>query len=233
MDVERAVLVQPLFPGEDNSYVADCAAAAPERLAAVCVVDPRSPEAPDRLEYWVRERGCRGLRLRPGVAAEAACFGQPATYPLWEMAQRLGIVVNLLCNSEHLPVISDLARRFPGVRIAIDHLGHPDPAGGTGSPAFQALVALADCPNVCVKVSGQSYYSRQPYPYDDCRDLVRSLYDRFGPERLLWGSDFPHVLLKCGYGRALRLPERAYAFLTPADRALLLGENARRLYWDA
>src|SRR5687768_15266618 len=89
--VERAVLVQPLFPREDNSYVADCAAAAPERLAAVCVVDPRSPEAPDRLEYWVRERGCRGLRLRPGVAAEAACFGQPATYPLWEMAQRLGV----------------------------------------------------------------------------------------------------------------------------------------------
>src|SRR3989304_3204534 len=68
--VERAVLVQPIYPGEDNSYVADCAAARPDRYAAVCVVDPGRPEAADRLEYWVDQRGCRGLRLRPRLPRE-------------------------------------------------------------------------------------------------------------------------------------------------------------------
>src|SRR6266852_1539281 len=67
--VDRAVLVQPMYPGEDNSYVANCAAAQPDRIAAVCVVDPRQPEAADRLEYWVREHGCKGLRLRPRLVA--------------------------------------------------------------------------------------------------------------------------------------------------------------------
>jgi len=61
--VGRAVLVQPMYPGEDNSLIADAARAEPGRYAAVCVVDPRLPEAPDRLEFWVKERGCRGLRL--------------------------------------------------------------------------------------------------------------------------------------------------------------------------
>jgi L-fuconolactonase len=231
--VERAVLVQPLFPGEDNSYVADCAAAAPERFAAVCVVDPRAEDAADRLEYWVRVQGCRGLRLRPRVKDEAACFGDPATFPLWERAERLGIVVNVLCGPEHLPAIGDLARRFPNVPIAIDHLGHPDPAAGIDAPAFQHLLALADCPHVHIKISGQAYASASPYPHDDFRDLVRAIYDRFGPRRLLWGSDFPHVLLKSGYGRAMRLPERAYDFLSAADRELLMGGNALRLYWPA
>jgi L-fuconolactonase len=231
--VERAVLVQPLFPGDDNSYVADCAAAAPERFAAVCVVDPRAAEAPDRLDYWVSQRGCRGLRLRPRVPAEAACFGQPTTFPLWQRAERLGVVVNLLCGAEHLPTVAELAARFPGVSIAIDHLGHPDPAAGVDAPGFQALLALADHPRVFVKVSGQSYVSRRPYPHDDLRDMVHALYDRFGPRRLIWGSDFPHVLLKSGYHRALRLPERAYDFIPAADRDLLLGENARTLYWPA
>ena len=63
--VNRAVLVQPLYPGEDNSYVADAAAGEPDRFKAVCVVDPRKPDAAERLEYWAGKRGCKGLRLRP------------------------------------------------------------------------------------------------------------------------------------------------------------------------
>lgn len=229
--VDRAVLVQPLYPGEDNSYIAACAAAQPERLAAVCVVDPREDAAPDRLEYWVRERGCRGLRLRPRVPAEGAVFGAAATFPLWERCRALNVVVNLLMNPEHLGALAALAERFPEVPVVIDHLGHPDIAAGVGAPGFQALLALARRPNVYVKITGQYYYSHQPYPFQDCWDFVRAVYDHFGAARLIWGSDFPHVLLKVGYRRSLRLPERAFGFLNDGDRALAMGQNAARLYW--
>ncbi len=100
--VDRAVLVQPTYPGEDNSYVADCAAAQPDRFVAVCVVDPHSPGAEDRLEYWVCERGCRGLRLRPRLPAESAIFGAPAADTLWERSRALKVVVSVLANPEHL-----------------------------------------------------------------------------------------------------------------------------------
>jgi predicted TIM-barrel fold metal-dependent hydrolase len=66
-DVGRAILVQPIFPGEDNGYVADCAGAHPERYCAVCVVDPRNQDFERRLSCWAEERGWRGLRLRPRI----------------------------------------------------------------------------------------------------------------------------------------------------------------------
>jgi len=229
--VDRAVIVQPMYPGEDNGYVADCAAAQPERFTAVCVVDPTKPGAEDRLDYWVRVRGCRGLRLRPRFPAEGAVFGDPATYPLWERARALGIAVNLLANPEHLPAAARLAGRFPEVPILIDHMGHPSVEAGVQSPEFQALLALAAHPNVYIKVSGFYYYSRQRYPYADCHDLVRAVYDRFGPARLLWGSDFPHILLKTGYRRSLLMPQREFSFLHRADLDLMMGQNAARLYW--
>ncbi len=230
--IERAVLVQSTYTGEDNSYVADCAAADPDRFAAVCVVDPRTPGAADRLKTWVRERGCKGLRLRPRLPAESAIFGDPSTYPLWECADALGVIVSVFGNPEHLATVATLAERFPDVPILLDHMAHPDVAAGVSAATFQALLELARFPRICVKASGYYYYSRQPYPFRDCSDLFRALYDRFGPARLIWGSDFPHVLLKVGYRRNLLLQERAYPFLTQADLDLIMGENAAALYWS-
>ena len=226
--VGRAVLVQPMFPGEDNSLVADAARAEPGRFAAVAVVDPRRPEAPDRLEYWVKERGCRGLRLRPSFPGEGAAFEQD---PLWKRARDLGIVVSVLARMEHVAAIRSRAERFPEVPLIVDHLAHPDVAAGAASPAFRALLELAGCPNVRVKPTGFYYYSRQGYPYDDCGDFFRAVVDRFGPDRLIWGSDFPHVLLKSGYGPALHLFERRFPWVGRAERERILGTNAERLYW--
>jgi predicted TIM-barrel fold metal-dependent hydrolase len=230
-DVERAVLVQPMYPGEDNSYVADCAAADATRFAAVCVVNPVESGSEDRLEYWVRERGCKGLRLRPRIPAEEAVFGSSSTFPLWERANALKIIINLLAGSHHLPIVASLAERFPDVPILLDHMAYPDVTGGVQSPLFQTLLNLERYPRIYFKVSGYYYYSHEGYPFADCHDLFRALYDRFGPERLIWGSDFPHVLLKVGYRRSLLLQQRAYPFLNQAELDLLMGGNAARLYW--
>jgi L-fuconolactonase len=228
--VDRAVLVQPMYPGEDNSYVANCAAAQPDRFKAVCVVDPREPGAADRLEYWVREHGCKGLRLRPRLIAESTTFGDPSTHSLWERAQALQVVVNLLANQEHVATVASLAQRFPNVPIVVDHMAHPDVSAGVAG--LRGLLDLAQYPNLYVKPTGYYYYSRQPYPYADCQDLFRAVYDRFGPTRLIWGSDFPHVLLKSGYRRNMLLQQRAYSFLVQGDLDLIMGENAARLYWS-
>jgi len=227
--VDRAVLVQPVFPGEDNSYVADAAAREPEKFAAVCVVDPRKPDAVERLEYWVTERGCRGLRLRPKVAGEERSFGDPATFPIWEAAERLGIAVNILGTFDHLGAVAKMANLFPNVPIVIDHLAHP-PMPITVDE-MQPLLSLSSIPNVYAKLSGFYYYSATEYPHADCIELVRAVYDGFGPGRLLWGSDFPHVMLRTRYGRALRMIEDVFTWFTVADRQQLMGENALRLYW--
>jgi predicted TIM-barrel fold metal-dependent hydrolase len=228
--IDRAVLVQPVFRGEDNSYVAACVQAQAERYAAVCVVDPRIPGGDARLEHWV-EQGCRGLRLRPRLSGEEEIFGASPTFPLWKAAERLGVVVSLLCDLRHCPAIAALADRFAGVPIVIDHLGHPDPAAGPHDPRFQQLLALARHPRIFIKTSGFYHFSGQPYPFADCWDLVRAVYDHFGPRRLLWGSDFPHVGVTCGYGESLALPLDALCDCPAADRESIMGGNALNLYW--
>ncbi len=229
--IDRAVLIQPLFPGFDNSYVADCAAANPQKYAAVCVVDTSQPDAADRLDYWVTERGCRGLRLRPNMPDEAGVFGSPQTYPVWARAAALGVVINIVARPQHIDSIRHMAERFPSVSIIIDHMAHPHIQDGIHSPEFQALLDLAALPNVHIKPTGYYYFSGERYPYADCWDFFRAVYGRFGPERLIWGSDFPHVLLKTGYRRSLYMHERVFPDLDLKGFRLMAGENARRLYW--
>jgi predicted TIM-barrel fold metal-dependent hydrolase len=228
--IDRAVLVQPAFRGEDNSYVAECARAEPARFAAVCVVDPRLPGSEVRLQHWVEE-GCRGLRLRPRLPDEEKVFGDPSTYPLWEAAGRLGVVVSVLCGPSHCAMIAAMAERFSDVSIVIDHMGHPDPAAGASDASFAALLALARFPRVSIKTSGFYHFSREPHPFADCWEFVRAAYEHFGPQRLLWGSDFPHVTQTCGYERSLRLPEDAIPDWSAADAEQVMGGTALALYW--
>lgn len=227
LQIERSVIVQPMFPHEDNSYMVQCCDERPDRFAAVCVVDPTVPGANERLGFWA-DRGCRGLRLRPRVPREQACFGRPETDAIWETASELGIVVSLLANTEHVPIIVDLASRFPKVTIVVDHLAHPDMSTALEE---QPILTLAEHANVILKISGFPYYARQAYPYPDCQALVDEILTRFGPERMMWGSDFPHILLQSGYLRSVRLLERLLPRLGANDLETIRYANAKRLYW--
>lgn len=228
--VDRGILVQPIFPGVDNSYVADCAAREPRRFKAVCVIS-NSPTACEELEYWSKERGCKGLRLRPQLRGESSIFGDPSTFPIWETANRLGLVINVLMEPQHLKPLAELAKRFSEIPILIDHMAYPDVTANLKSDPLQLLMGLADCSNIFVKISGCYYFSQQSYPYSDCMGLLKALYNQFGPSRLVWGSDFPHVLLKSGYQRNLIWLKRSFSFLNSRELEMILGRNAVSLYW--
>lgn len=231
--VDKAVLVQPLYPGEDNSYVANCATADSSNLAAVCYVDPRCEGADQDLRYWVRERGCSGLRIRPSVLGEEETFGEDSSHPVWEAAGELGIAINLLMGLDHIPALAVLAERFPQVPTLIDHMASPDATAGTGSPGFKELLKLSRFPQVSVKVSGYHYHSDQEWPYRDCHSIFKALYDAYGAKRLIWGSDFPHVILKSSYASVLALQERLYTYLSSTEMAAIMGGNAEAIYWSA
>ncbi|MFN8442907.1 MAG: amidohydrolase family protein, partial [Caldilineaceae bacterium] len=115
--------------------------------------------------------------------------------------------------------------------VIVDHLAHPDVAAGIDAPEFQQLLQLAKLPNLHIKLSGFYHFTGQPFPYPDCRPLVQALYDTFDPQRLLWGSDFPHVILKTDYGRTVRGLQAIGVNFSQADLTLIMGENASRLYW--
>jgi L-fuconolactonase len=92
------------------------------------------------------------------------------------------------------------------------------------------LLRLAAYPRVFIKISHLWLLSRQPYPYRDTHDQVKRLYDTFGPQRLMWGTDWPGVERYCGYARALALYRDEIKFFTAEDRRWILGKTALRLW---
>lgn len=232
--VARAVFVQPWFHHWDNGYIARCAEHDPARFRAVCVIDPRGKQAPETFRAW-RARGVTGIRLRPLREGEnptpGPWFGTDETLDLWEAIAETNTIVCTLWAGPDLVRLHDLLRRFPSVRVVVDHLNNPDPARGLGQPAFQALLDVARLPRVSVKLSGFHHWCRERYPYADAMPFVEAAVRAFGADRCMWGSDFPHVLAGCGYVRSRHLLPRAARFLSEAELAAIMGGTADALWF--
>jgi L-fuconolactonase len=139
-----------------------------------------------------------------------------------------GLVYDLLVRTRELPAALEIARRFPGLRLVVDHLAKPPLRDGETDTWAQGLSALAALPNVYCKLSGlvteaawDSWSAAELVPY-----LGRAL-EWFGPDRSLFGSDWPVCLLAASYDEVVDL---ALAALEPGERAAVMGESAARVY---
>jgi len=228
--VEKAVIVQPIHYLYDNRYVADCLARFPGRFAAVCLVDPKEPAAPDQLEELVRGRGFGGMRLHLSRQEDPSALAASDQDPLWRRVEELSVCLIVLGRATELPALEPIVDRFPDVKVVLDHLGGPPVGEEPTHPLLGNVLRMARYPNVYVKVSNMNRISKVPYPHRDTHDMVRRIYDAFGPERLMWGTDFPHVLTAGGYVRALELVRDELDFLTNEDKDWLFSRTVRKVW---
>jgi L-fucono-1,5-lactonase len=144
-----------------------------------------------------------------------------------------GLAYDLLVRERELPAARAVAQRLPELTLVVDHLAKPRIREGATDPWAGELAALARHPNVFCKVSGlvteadwDAWTPGQLAPY------VRHAVDVFGPERLLFGSDWPVCLLAASYAEVVEAAEEALdrAGLAPAERDAVFGANAHRLY---
>ncbi len=228
--VEKAVIVQPIHYLYDNRYVADCLARFPGRFAAVCLVDPKEPAAPDQLEELVRGRGFGGMRLHLSRQEDPSALAASDQDPLWRRVEELSVCLIVLGRARELPALEPIVDRFPDVKVVLDHLGGPPVGEEPTHPLLGNVLRMAKYPNVYVKVSNMNRISKVPYPHRDTHDMVRRIYDAFGPERLMWGTDFPHVLTAGGYVNALELVRDELDFLTNEDKYWLFSGTVRKVW---
>jgi len=221
--VDQMVLVSSVTAYEyDNSYCADAAASHPDRFVGVCRIDPLAWGAPDALGSWVEGRGMRGVRI--GTA-------DPRAYATCARARQLGIPVAIQVSRGELIQVRQLAERLPDVQLILDHLAHPPVEDGPPYAEASEFFALADCPNLNFKFSTLNI-REAGQGRSTPRAFIETLVDRFGPRRLMWGSDFPHSTGSpaAPYKELVELAQMAVAFLSPADREQVLAGTARRLY---
>jgi L-fuconolactonase len=236
--VARALLVQTPWYGDDNRYFVESMRRCPGRFAAVGYFEePFEPQAPERLERQYHEEGFRGLRLHladpwrnaPDPRIEEGVRAGAAD-PLFRTARALGVTVQFLNRIPTHTTIQAVADRFPDLAIVVDHLGHPRVGEAPGFASSATFFELARRPNVYVKVSNHVMHSRAPYPWQDLDDYQRRVVERFGPHRLMWGSNWPMDTPALGYPPRLDAVRAHLPFLTEEERAAILGGTARRLW---
>ena len=222
--VDRAVLCQHL--GEyDNSYLAEVVKTHPERLAAVCLIDPTQPDAHVQLRRWEEHGKFRGVRI-------LAQWLEPY-FPLWRAAVERGLRLVLYAPdgvAGSVQAIRRLLQDCPEGNIVISHLGNPKLVEGELIAGSQIL-GLEQTPGVFVLLSGLSMFCA--YPYSELRHLVVEVIRRFGANRLMWGSNFPVCGDENAYGRDLAQLLCGEWGLSSQQIECIAGGTARTVWFDS
>lgn len=173
-----------------NDYVADSVRDHPDRLTGVCIVDMQSVEAEYRLSYWVEEQGMRGVRLYATNDPQDTWLDAPRTFGVWVRAELLDIPVCVQTFTHHLPKLRAMLERYPNVRVALDHLADYHGEANGHEAAAQALLPLAELPRLYLKFSAANLLAFRAAGADT-KGIFDMLLEHFGPQRLIWGSNFP------------------------------------------
>ncbi len=227
--VARAVLVQAFGAYRyDNSYVADAAAQYPNRFVAVCIVDALHRDASRMLDYWVKERGVKGLRVVTWTEPELM-LDDPGLDPLWQRAAELGIPVCVLTNFHQVPRLKRVLERYETIPLALDHLGLPRLEDGPEFIHEQIIFDLARFNSFYGKFSSWTLAAVARNGEQARRDFFRRLLDSFGERRLMWGTNFPASNDR-SYQGFVEYAEQQLAFLPKEERRWIFGETALSLW---
>jgi predicted TIM-barrel fold metal-dependent hydrolase len=215
----------------DASYALAVRAQHPGRFGVVKPVDPTDPAVGETIADWARTPGTVGIRimLARGASEDPA---DPGLNRVLAAAGTHGLPVNLLAYNR-LPQALDLAGRNPDTQIVIDHLGipqpHEPPPPADPWSILPQVLALADRPNIAIKITGAGTLSHQPFPFPDLWDPLARIFDAFGLHRCLWGTDWTRAVKLLTYRQgveAFRLTDR----LSEAEKATLMGGTAARIH---
>jgi L-fuconolactonase len=235
--VEATVLVQTVLdPAETPEFLALAAAwSGPLVAGVVGWVDLTRVDVADALaELTAAEGGERLVAIRHQVQGEPdpRWLCRPDVRRGLRAVGAAGLAYDLLTRPHQLPAAVETARDLPEVRFVADHLSKPPIAGGQPRPWADDLRALAACPNVAAKLSGLvTEADWTGWTVEQLRPYAEVAVDAFGPDRLMFGSDWPVCLLATGsYGEVVDVARQLTDGLSATERAEVFAGTARRWY---
>jgi len=239
--------------GYDNSYVIDSAAKFPGRLLPVVILNAQDPGTAEQFTQMVKHQRVRGFRMantRPSHL-DTAWMSSPAAMQVWQACADLNVPMALIFFHNQLPYVLPLlhiiAKTYPTLPILIDHLGTrygvtlvelawareagiaepplpPPPDFGIN----ETIRIFEDTPNVYFKLTEVNMECLHAAGIEPAR-IVRRMADSFGAERLVWGSDVGQSL-RWSYAEKASMAREAIRFLSAQESALVLHDNAARIY---
>lgn len=233
-NVQHAMLVQ-IGGYFNNEYQFDAVARYPGRFANVVLTDYTKPDAVQTLEQ-LAQRGISGVRINAIVRSPG-----DDPFAIWKAAARLGL--SITSGGQSADFASDefaqILQMIPEIPVVIEHLGSVN--NPTGDPRQtelrETVFGLARFPNAHLKIHGLGEFATRALPVTEPFPFVQPIppafemaYDAFGPQRLMWGSDFPLVNSREGYPLALRLAMDQFKDKSEEDRAWIFGKTALKVF---
>lgn len=232
--VEAAVAVQKrMIYRYDNSYILDSSDAHPDTFSAVVILDAEDAATPELVRGYIERHGLAGVRLFGGREPDGSMpwLNSPRALETWAVANEHGIVMDIEVlavggGGPSVPVIIELARRFPRLRVVLDHMLEPevDDDNFGFDARFEPLAAE---PNLFFKFTSINLdiYRETGTP---AHEVLRAAVDLFGADRIMWGSD-----IGTSSGTYLDMVQRmldATTLLTDAERHAVLYETGKRVF---
>ncbi len=230
--VDGALLISPWSMYRyDASYALEVHARHSGRFGLIKPFDPGAEGVGEAIAEWAATPGVVGARVM--LANEApADADDPGLNQVLSAGAKHGLPINILAWGK-LSLFGDLARRHPQTQLVLDHLGLKQPFVPPAPPdSFSALddvVALARYDNVAIKITGACTLSHEPFPYPDIWEPLGRIFEAFGFDRCLWGTDWTRAVHLLSYEQgveAFRVTDR----LSDSERAALMGGTLARIY---
>lgn len=241
--VERAVVICAGIDHnpDNNTYVFEVAQRHGGRFVQFADVDGRwlashhTPGAAQRLRDIAARFRLVGFTHYLHENADASWLLGEEGIAFIKAAADLNLILSLACGPTQMPVVSQLARRFPSLPILCHHLARVRSDLPHADSGLELVLAAAESPNIHIKVSGFGYGVAQgwDFPYRGMIEVFRALHARFGSGRMCWGSDYPVVRRFMTYRQSLEVVRAHCDFLRADDLALILGGTIDRLFSKA
>jgi L-fuconolactonase len=230
--VAATVLVQAAASEEETRYLLKLAQAHPFIAGVVGWVDFESPDAPRHIAALVAAYGSQLKGLRPMIQdiADTQWASRTSLDDAFGAMVDHDLVFDALVKPVHLDALHTRLLRHPRLRAVLDHAGKPDIAAGRFAPWAADLLRLARDTTICCKLSGLLTEAQGKNSLEDLAPWVAHVFACFGPERVLWGSDWPVLNSAAGYAEWLDLSAQLVRRYAAGSIDEVMAGTARRTY---
>jgi L-fuconolactonase len=229
--IHASIAVQADQSEAETLFLLQLAQHNPEVAGVVGWVDLRSPVLRDRLQYFSRFPKLRGFRHVVQAEPDDRFLLRDDFLRGVALLSEFGFTYDILIHQQHLPVAVEFARRLPGQKLVLDHLGKPLIKSGEIREWSSQVKAIGTLPNVHCKVSGLATEAEwKKWTPADFKPYLDVVFEAFGTQRLMFGSDWPVCLLSGSYASVAAIVEEYMSGFSQTDREAVFGLNALGFY---
>lgn len=238
--VDKALLVSNVFYGYHNEYAFKAVKKYPDRFKAIALVDiTKGVSAADELRCLIKNNGFSGIKIDTNTALQFM--------PELVLDSKLLDPIFNCCNDLELPVLFDLYReidlnslknisdKFDKIKYIICHFGSKSVFNNPekiNNKFDQLLKLVLKKSNIWIETSSlHNYYNKEEYPFINSCKLIEKAYNTIGPEKIMWGTDYPAILTLATYGQLINYILKGCKKISNKDMEMIMGKNALKMFW--